>query len=268
MSERITYQGTNFVELLGTVDVATGAYLATGTAIARLYDDTKDTTVAPITAFLTADAVKTATELSLDDVAFLSPNDWAILYRRNYAPGLAHPEVFSQRFQITSIDYTNNTVVVPALAGDHRAGDLLRVEESGATHVTIPVSDVSRFTFDLATAASCGTYEFRMSNDTAHTATVTAIQSAGTRHAVQVSGAPAASVLAGSRVCRKLGADLAMAAFGETSSDLDSWGWRAEIPAATMLELRPGMRVRVEFTFTSAGNAVLRDNSLVAIVVE
>ena len=49
MSERITYQGTNFVELLGTVDVATGAYLATGTAIARLYDDTKDTTVAPIT---------------------------------------------------------------------------------------------------------------------------------------------------------------------------------------------------------------------------
>ena len=283
----VLYLSDNLISLNGPVDRATGAAVSSSpvSCTARIYDESKETRVAPFVTRLTEAVTGSSTTISVPTIRggtyriIQEVNETALV---TFDDGVKRSSTLSATTELDGFDRVTASALNQAAA----VGNAVEILTYPAGVKMIPVEDNTKI-------VSGDTVEIRMDSGAYWVQTVTEVANAViTEDATDIDASvrstlmainhdpistirstdvSALAVTAGTRVRVKLGSDIAMTSFGSfpTSNPVEgdtAWGFRGTIPD-TLSASPAGMRVRIEITY-DGGAGLKHVTALLATLME
>lgn len=234
----LVYLSDNLVRMLAPTDRSNDTPLSTGTVTARLFDADASTFTAILETRLTADLAAAGVLASVVSTALFRSGDTVQFAMED---GTLHQTTVAA---IPSA-VTLQLAVGPTLAT--RAGTMLRRRALQTTEDRVVIPHGLPLRFPLG-----ATVEVIRDDGTRVEATVNA---RGEQHLL-LSATVGGACGPGRRVRRKLGANVAMTAFGTPVAYDPAFGFQGTVPE-TQADLRPGLRVEIEVAYADAGKELV-----------
>jgi hypothetical protein len=267
----IDFKSTNLIELLGPVDRTTGLPVAaSSTATALLFDASKDTYAAEKTWALSADEAAGETVLSVADIDGLAGSD---LVRVDMDDGSS-----LETSVVTAAAGPPATITVADVLtfGGASKGNLIRRHQTSTINQEIFVKNTAGWRVGDRCSLSLD-----LTGTSFHVDRVRQVFDGF----IKLDSAPATPCSVGNSVACSIetGTPITLSSFGtpfptaveDTVEGDPAWGFRGDLPSTSFdidtleagnLGLKLGQKVRIEYTLTLAGGAVMFRKTIATVV--